>query len=148
MPELQEFVNIFGNRFPGLHDPGSQLYNIYRVPNPEAPYPQDYIIDQEGRIAYWLDEYDPQEIIRIIDNLLGFPEEIQNLAVKIENGNLILEWEAVTGAAYYNIYIGDSSDFIPSGDPYDIIPAENCSWSAPLSAFGEIVFFNVTSSTE
>ena len=46
------------------------LYQTYRVPVPEAPYPQDYIIDQDGIVRYWSDEYDPQEIIKIIDQLL------------------------------------------------------------------------------
>jgi hypothetical protein len=70
MGELQEFVNIFGCRFPGLYDPGSSQYNVYRVPHPEAPYPQDYVIDQEGRVAYWSIEYEPQEIMQVIDRLL------------------------------------------------------------------------------
>ena len=147
MPDLMEFVNVFGNRLPGLHDPGSQQYNIYRVPNPEAPYPQDYLIDQEGRVAYWSDEYDPQELIRIIDSLLGVPVEIHDLTIRITDGNLILDWEAVSGADYYNIYVGESPGFIPSGDPYDRIPAGVQSWSAPLIEFAGIKFFNVTSST-
>jgi hypothetical protein len=46
------------------------VYSLYRVPNPEAPYPQDYIIDQQGIVRYWSDEYDPQEIMNVIDGLL------------------------------------------------------------------------------
>ncbi|HIE05951.1 MAG TPA: T9SS type A sorting domain-containing protein [bacterium (Candidatus Stahlbacteria)] len=69
--QLQEFIQVFGQRFLGLIDPGSSVYYNYRVPNPEAPYPQDYIIDQNGYVRYWSDEYDPQRIIRIIDRLLG-----------------------------------------------------------------------------
>lgn len=68
--QLQEFIQVFGQRFRGLID-NQGIYNIYRVPNPEAPYPQDYIIDQQGIVRYWSDEYDPQEIIRVIDRLLG-----------------------------------------------------------------------------
>jgi len=45
------------------------------VPRPEAPYPQDYIIDQQGIVCYWSDEYDPQKIIKIIDRLLLSVEE-------------------------------------------------------------------------
>ena len=78
MNDLQEFVQVFGNRFPGLHDPGNTVYQTYRVPYPEAPYPQDYLIDQDGRIAYWSDEYDPQEMIRIMDNLLGYTSVEEN----------------------------------------------------------------------
>ena len=147
MPDLLEFVNVFGNRFPGLHDPGSQLYNIYRVPNPEAPYPQDYIIDQEGRIAYWSDEYDPKEIIRVIDGLLGYTEEIQSLTIRIEDDVIILSWEDIAGADLYNIYVGDSPGFEPTGEPYITISSANSEWSAPVSEFDNVIFFNVTSST-
>lgn len=41
------------------------------MPVPEAPYPQDYIIDQNGIVRYWSDEYDPQKIIKTIDDLLN-----------------------------------------------------------------------------
>lgn len=61
---------MFGQRFLGLID-NQGIYNTYRVPRPEAPYPQDYVIDQQGYVRYWSDEYDPQEIIRIIDRLLA-----------------------------------------------------------------------------
>jgi hypothetical protein len=70
MNQLQEFIQVFGQRFIGLVD-NINLYQTYRVPVPEAPYPQDYIIDQQGIIRYWSDEYDPQEIIKIIDGLLN-----------------------------------------------------------------------------
>ncbi len=70
LQELLEFVTIFGCRFPGLVDGSGAQYSAYRVPHPIAPYPQDYIIDQEGRVAYWAAEYDPQEIMRVIDLLL------------------------------------------------------------------------------
>ena len=57
-------------RYVGLVD-GSGVYQEYRVPNPEAPYPQDYVIDQQGVVRYWSDQFDPQEVIRVIDRLLG-----------------------------------------------------------------------------
>jgi hypothetical protein len=67
--QLQEFIEVFGQRFVGLID-NAGVYSTYRVPQPEAPYPQDYIIDQSGIVRYWSDEFDPQEIIRTIDGLL------------------------------------------------------------------------------
>jgi hypothetical protein len=67
--ELIEFIQVFGQRYIGLTD-NIGVYSTYRVPRPEAPYPQDYIIDQQGIIRYWSDEYDPQKIIKIIDRLL------------------------------------------------------------------------------
>ncbi len=66
---------MFGQRFLGLIDNSNTVYMTYRVPVPEAPYPQDYIIDQQGYVRYWSDEYDPQEIIRIIDRLLNIGTE-------------------------------------------------------------------------
>ncbi len=65
-----EFIEVFGQRFVGLID-DQNVYTTYRVPYPEAPYPQDYIIDQQGIVRYWSDEYDPQEIMRVIDGLLA-----------------------------------------------------------------------------
>jgi hypothetical protein len=67
--ELNEFIEVFGIRFLGLID-DQGVYRTYRVPQPQAPYPQDYIIDQDGIVRYWSDEFDPQEMIRIIDRLL------------------------------------------------------------------------------
>lgn len=69
--ELSEFREVFGMRYLGLIDPSSGVYNSWRVPDPTAPYPQDYIIDQQGRVAYWNDQFDPQAVITTIDRLLG-----------------------------------------------------------------------------
>ncbi len=68
---LNGFKQTYGMRFVGLEDPGSSVYQEYRVPAPEAPYPQDIIIDQAGIVRYWSWEYDPQEIKSVIDALLS-----------------------------------------------------------------------------
>lgn len=52
-----------------IHPP---VYSKYRVPNPEAPYPQDYIIDKQGRVRYWEGEYDAQKCIETIEELLAY----------------------------------------------------------------------------
>ncbi len=67
---LSEFIDVFGWRSPGLID-NAGVYNSWRVPRPEAPYPQDYIIDQHGVIRYWSDQYDAQEVINTIERLLA-----------------------------------------------------------------------------
>jgi hypothetical protein len=67
---MSEFRDVFGMRYVGLVD-SSGVYTTYRVPNPQAPYPQDYIIDQQGIVQYWADQFDPQEVIRVIDRLLS-----------------------------------------------------------------------------
>jgi len=55
----------------GLIDPSSSVYGSWRMPDPTAPYPQDYVIDQLGQVAYWNDQYDPQAVMAVIDRLLG-----------------------------------------------------------------------------
>lgn len=57
-------------RFTGLVD-SAGVYETYRVPNPQAPYPQDYIIDQAGIVRYWSDQFDAQAVIGTIDQLLA-----------------------------------------------------------------------------
>lgn len=66
---MNEFIAVFGQRYVGLID-NANTYTTYRVPRPQAPYPQDYLVDQQGVVQYWSDEYDPQKIIKIIDRLL------------------------------------------------------------------------------
>lgn len=71
MGTLEEFRDVYGMRFVGLEDAGNAMYQAYRLPETEAPYPQDIIIDQFGRIAHWTWEYDPQELAGVIDYLLN-----------------------------------------------------------------------------
>jgi hypothetical protein len=74
---LSEFRDVFGMRFVGLVDSGDVVYNSWRVPQPTAPYPQDYIIDQDGVVRYWSDQFDPWAVMATIDRLLaaGVAEE-------------------------------------------------------------------------
>ena len=58
-------------RYTGLIDNGG-TYAAYRVPDPEAPYPQDYIIDKQGKIRFFETEYDPQECIKVIKQSLRY----------------------------------------------------------------------------
>lgn len=68
---LSEFRDVFGMRFVGLVDSGDVVYNSWRVPNPTAPYPQDYVIDQQGVVRYWSDQFDPWAVVATIDRLLA-----------------------------------------------------------------------------
>ena len=69
--QLSEFRDVFGMRYVGPVDSGSAVYTTHHVPNPTAPYPQDYIIDQQGVVRYWSDQFDPKEVIATIDRLLA-----------------------------------------------------------------------------
>ena len=148
MNDLMSFIEVFGCRFPGLHDPGSQQYQIYRVPNPEAPYPQDYIIDQEGKVAFWSEEYDPQEIISVIDRLLGPLNSIDDLTIMLSDNEIFLEWGTVARADSYQIYSSSEPWFTVGGDPLAVVSAPDTSWSANISLFqGNSHFFKVIAST-
>jgi hypothetical protein len=116
LSQLNEFIDVFGQRFTGLVDPGGSVYQTYRVPNPQAPYPQDYIIDQDGYVRYWSDEYDPHQIIEIIDNLIA-PQGIEDdvigtsadgLGVSIvpnpAQGTVVINTSGFTGNACVRIY--------------------------------------------
>ncbi len=70
MNQLSEFRDVFGMRFVGLID-DANVYQNWRVPNPTAPYPQDYVVDQQGVVQYWSDQFDPQAVIGTIDRLLA-----------------------------------------------------------------------------
>lgn len=61
------FQETYGMRFVGLADPGNIVYQDYRVPDPEAPYPQDIVIDPDGIVRYWSWEYDPREVLAVIE---------------------------------------------------------------------------------
>jgi hypothetical protein len=67
---IEKFRDVFDMRFLALEDVGNTVYHAYRVPDAEAPYPQDCVIDQDGIIRYWSWEYDPQVVIATIDSLL------------------------------------------------------------------------------
>lgn len=58
-------------RFTGLIDTQG-VYSQYRIPNPEAPYPQDYIIDKQGKVRFWEGEFDVLKSIEVIEELLKY----------------------------------------------------------------------------
>ena len=53
-----------------LFDPNGTVYSSY-VMSGISPYPRDVIIDQNGIIAYMHSEYDPQYMLKTVNNLLG-----------------------------------------------------------------------------
>lgn len=50
----------------------SRVKSQYLAPNPEAPYPLDFIIDKEGRVGYWETAFDVQDVIGVIEELLAY----------------------------------------------------------------------------
>ena len=74
---ISNFVEENGLTFPILFDSGSpggvqggDVYDLYYMPNDGSPYPRDFIIDQEGIIAYANNEIDTAWMISVLDDLL------------------------------------------------------------------------------
>jgi hypothetical protein len=123
--QLSEFRDVFGMRFLGLIDPSSSVYNAWRVPNPTAPYPQDYIIDQQGRVAYWNDQYDPQEVIATIDRLLnsGVGERVNREVGRVKQGQAVVRGTLLLPSSPFTLHY---SLFGPSGQKVaDLKPGAN-----------------------
>ncbi len=68
--DLDIFRDAFQIGFPILVDAGI-IYSQYNQPGGASPYPLDYIIDQQGNVAYFNDEYRPATMVGMIDDLLG-----------------------------------------------------------------------------
>ena len=73
---INNFVEENSLTFPILFDPGSSggvqggdTYDMYYMPNDGSPYPRDFIIDQEGIIAYANNEIDTAWMISVIYDL-------------------------------------------------------------------------------
>jgi hypothetical protein len=64
--------------YPILYDSGSpggvqggDTYDLYYMPNDGSPYPRDFIINQEGIIAYANHEIDTAWMLSVISDLLS-----------------------------------------------------------------------------
>lgn len=116
MDQIQEFQSIYGVRFVGLEDPGALTWTAYSLPDPEAPYPRDVVIDQQGIVRYWSTEYDPQAIREVIRSLLGTASVDPDVPVAPDaltlepvvpnpsTGQVQLLWNSTTGGARLEIF--------------------------------------------
>ena len=82
---INDFIEENGLTFPILYDSGSpggvqggDIYDLYYMPNDGSPYPRDFIIDQQGIIAYANNEIDTAWMMSIISELLIQPGDINN----------------------------------------------------------------------
>jgi len=85
---INNFVEENSLTFPILYDTGSpggvqggDVYDLYYMPNDGSPYPRDFIVDQNGIIAYANNEIDTQWMIYVIDELIfnnSLPGDINN----------------------------------------------------------------------
>jgi len=74
---INNFIEENSLTFPILYDTGSpggvqggDVYDLYYMPNDGSPYPRDFIVDQNGIIAYANNEIDTQWMIYVIDELI------------------------------------------------------------------------------
>ena len=81
---ISNFVSENSLTFPILYDSGSSggvqggdTYDLYYMPNDGSPYPRDFIIDQNGVIAYANNEIDTEWMLSIIYDLLDSSNNIQ-----------------------------------------------------------------------
>ena len=91
-----------------LADSGSVVYWAWRIPDPFGPYPQDYLIAPDGTIAYWANEYKPQEIIDRIDRMLGRDFVVEAGPDPLQGG----EWAQVR--------VSDASHEVPAYIAYSL----------------------------
>ena len=77
-PDLDVFLDAFQVSFPILMETQT-TYSAYRQSGASSPFPLDYVIDQEGRVAYFNTEYDPEAMVEVIDALLLNPSPVDDL---------------------------------------------------------------------
>ena len=75
---INNFIEENGLTYPILFDTGSpggvqggNVYDMYYMPNDGSPYPRDFIIDQNGVIAYANNEIDTAWMLSIINELIS-----------------------------------------------------------------------------
>ena len=74
---ISNFVEENSLTYPILFDSGSpggvqggDTYDLYYMPNDGSPYPRDFIINQDGIIAYANNEIDTEWMLSVINDLL------------------------------------------------------------------------------
>ena len=75
---ISNFVEENGLSFPILYDSGSSggvqggdTYDLYYMPNDGSPYPRDFVIDQNGIIAYANNEINTEWMLTVIYDLIN-----------------------------------------------------------------------------
>ena len=87
---VTDFVNAFKLTYPVLLG-NSQLKQTYNIAGSHvSPYPRDYIIGRDGRIAYVSAEFDPEQIEAVIQaNLLQGGVEVGLEAVDFDGNGRV-----------------------------------------------------------
>ncbi|MCH7763559.1 MAG: T9SS type A sorting domain-containing protein [Candidatus Marinimicrobia bacterium] len=77
---IENFIEDQGITFPVLRD-NAGVYSSYNIPGGQSPYPRDYIIDGHGILHLAKTEYDPGEMINVIERL--FDNDVVNTATDL-----------------------------------------------------------------
>ncbi len=131
--ELEFFVNEFQLSYPVLAE-ADQTYWRYQQAGASSPYPLDYIIDPQGRVAYFNTEYDPDRMTQIIDDLLGISPEIRVEPESLDFGPVVLTesaWTLLTifndgeGSLHIDNIAGSDLEFLPNLENMVIDPGSS-----------------------
>ena len=130
--QISAFVQENSITFPILYDPGSpggvqggDTYDDYYMPNDGSPYPRDFIIDQEGVIAYANNEIDTEWMLYVLGELLN---TFDGSLGDINQDELINILDIVS---LINIILGESN------------PTEYESWASDLNSDSTINILDV-----
>ena len=77
---VKNFISAIGINFPVLMDIDGLVVSDYDQFGGTSPYPLDYIIDQEGKVAYHDTEYDPRRMTEIMNDLLNIVSVDEDLS--------------------------------------------------------------------
>ena len=129
---ISNFIAEGGLTFPILYDPGSSggvqggdTYDLYYMPNDGSPYPRDFIIDQQGVIAYANNEIDTEWMLYVLGQLLN---TFDGSLGDINQDQLINILDIVS---LINIILGESN------------PSDYESWSSDLNSDSTINILDV-----
>ncbi len=75
---IEVFIDAFQITFPILPDDHT-VHDQYRQPGPQSPFPLDYVIDQDGNVAYHATEYQPDIMVAVIEDLLAIGTAVGEL---------------------------------------------------------------------
>ena len=101
LDELEFFIEEFQLDYPVMFD-ADATYWKYRQAGGSSPYPLDYIIDPQGKVAYFSTEYEPERMTQIIDGLLGRSPEIRFEPESLNLGPVALGESAWTLLGVFN----------------------------------------------
>jgi peroxiredoxin len=70
---LEAFRDELGLTMPVLYDENAKAHNAYQVQQAyeDTYYPQDFLIDPEGRVAYVSNTYEPERLQELIEEMLS-----------------------------------------------------------------------------